>query len=120
MRRSIWMVPFLVVALTGVGSAVAAPTAGAAIIPGKCEWSALQPTLRQDAKQPADAVRQAQCQLNLAVRDRNIAVDGDFGPKTAALVRLFQKCAGIASDGIIGPITWKRLNFYSFRPHVPC
>lgn len=52
-------------------------------------------------------VRQAQQKL----RDRgwNIAVDGSYGPKTEAIVRLFQKDKRLAQDGIVGPATWKAI-----------
>lgn len=36
-------------------------------------------------------------------------IDGDFGPKTEAAVRKFQRSAGIAVDGVAGPNTIGRL-----------
>lgn len=36
-------------------------------------------------------------------------IDGIFGPSTKAAVIAFQKDAGIAVDGIVGPITWQHL-----------
>ena len=37
------------------------------------------------------------------------AIDGDFGDKTDASVRFFQKLRGLDVDGIIGPNTWEAL-----------
>jgi peptidoglycan hydrolase-like protein with peptidoglycan-binding domain len=38
-----------------------------------------------------------------------VHLDGIFGPRTDAWVRGFQTAVGIASDGIVGPITWRAL-----------
>ena len=38
-----------------------------------------------------------------------IQIDGIFGPRTEAWVRGFQTAVGTASDGIVGPITWRAL-----------
>ena len=58
----------------------------------------------------SEAVRAAQYLL----KGRGYSVgwmgaDGDFGPKTAAAVRNFQRDRGIESDGVIGPLTWTAL-----------
>lgn len=40
----------------------------------------------------------------------NMKIDGDYGPKTAEAVRLFQQQAGLKPvDGIVGPVTMARL-----------
>ena len=38
-----------------------------------------------------------------------VQIDGSFGPRTDSFVRGFQTALGIASDGIVGPITWRAL-----------
>ena len=36
-------------------------------------------------------------------------VDSDFGAKTQAAVKLFQKACGLAQDGVVGAKTWEKL-----------
>jgi peptidoglycan hydrolase-like protein with peptidoglycan-binding domain len=38
-----------------------------------------------------------------------VQIDGIFGPRTDAFVRGFQTAVGTASDGIVGPVTWRAL-----------
>jgi len=38
-----------------------------------------------------------------------VQIDGVFGPRTDTFVRGFQTALGIASDGIVGPVTWRAL-----------
>jgi peptidoglycan hydrolase-like protein with peptidoglycan-binding domain len=38
-----------------------------------------------------------------------VQIDGIFGPRTDQFVRGFQSAIGIASDGIVGPLTWRGL-----------
>jgi uncharacterized protein (TIGR02594 family) len=42
-----------------------------------------------------------------------LAIDGHFGQRTEAAVRIYQASAGLAIDGVVGPQTWKALR----RPH---
>lgn len=50
-----------------------------------------------------EAVKQIQRSLGLN------PVDGVFGEKTAAAVRVFQQAAGLVADGIVGPATLAKL-----------
>jgi peptidoglycan hydrolase-like protein with peptidoglycan-binding domain len=72
-----------------------------------------RPTLRRGSK--GSAVSDLQTRLN-AWRSRTygislpaLAVDGDFGPKTHAMVVEFQKRKGLKVDGIVGAQTWGTL-----------
>ena len=38
-----------------------------------------------------------------------LPVDGVFGPQLEAAVKDFQQGAGLAADGIVGPLTWSAL-----------
>lgn len=49
--------------------------------------------------------RVRQLQAKLASRGWRITVDGDFGLKTEAVVKAFQKRKGLKSDGVVGPKT---------------
>lgn len=59
-----------------------------------------RPTLREGSR--GWAVKDLQTRLN-------IKVDGDFGPKTEAAVRAYQKSHKLTVDGVVGPQTWSHL-----------
>jgi hypothetical protein len=60
-----------------------------------------RPTLRRGAT--GELVKQVQAKLGLTV-------DGNFGAKTEAAVRAFQRTKGLVPDGIIGPKSWHALD----------
>jgi peptidoglycan hydrolase-like protein with peptidoglycan-binding domain len=35
--------------------------------------------------------------------------DGDFGPGTEGKVKAWQTANGLTADGVIGPVTWKKM-----------
>jgi lysozyme len=104
------------------GTAVAAELAGsaepvAAAAVAVCGHTADQPTLRQGST--GDPAVEAQCELNLATKASKytpIAADGSFGAGTEARVRVFQQCAGLSVDGVLGPSTWAALNTWAAQP----
>lgn len=81
-------------------------------IVGPATWAALQPVLRQGATGPAVQALQAALKQK---HQYSLAVDGVFGPNTAAAVRAFQAHKGLAVDGVVGPQTWTALTAH-FEP----
>lgn len=88
------------------------PTPTAAVPPAP-----VRPTLRRgsgDRPEERGHVRALQQLLNRLVLAsatgvKPLAVDGEFGPKTEAVVRAFQQIRGLKPDGIVGPKTWAQL-----------
>lgn len=83
---------------------------------GPQTWGALVVTVRPGSEGPA--VRALQLQLNKK-RRLALAVDGKFGSGTEAAVRDFQGHAGIGSDGVVGPTTWRNLVWHYAYPGFP-
>jgi peptidoglycan hydrolase-like protein with peptidoglycan-binding domain len=61
-----------------------------------------------------DAVFHAQCLLN--VQGYGLELDGQFGDKTDAAVRDFQRASGLEVDGVVGECTWATLHPLSVIP----
>ncbi|MFO7274801.1 MAG: N-acetylmuramoyl-L-alanine amidase [Bacillota bacterium] len=74
------------------------------------------PVLRQGDR--GWAVRVLQQQLKALGFDPG-PIDGIFGPKTEAAVKAFQRAAGIAVDGVVGPVTWSHLKARKSTPSAP-
>ncbi len=86
---------------------------GADGIVGPQTWAALVPTIRSGDN--SAAVKALQVELN-AKRRLSLAVDGVFGTAVRDAVVAFQTHAGIGSDGIVGPITWRNLAWHYDYP----
>lgn len=69
--------------------------------PTKADGTVGRPTLRRGMT--GELTKQVQAKVG-------VKADGDFGPKTEAAVRAFQKSKGLVADGIVGPKTWKVLD----------
>lgn len=63
----------------------------------------IMPTIRIRDKGHAVSVLQA---LLNQFAGAALVVDGDYGPKTAGAVEMFQRANGLYPDGICGPNTW--------------
>ncbi len=74
------------------------------------------PTLRRGSQ--GDEVAELQALLN-AKYGANLDIDGDFGAKTEAAVKSFQKAHGLTIDGIVGPKTWAALGVSSPESNAP-
>ena len=51
-----------------------------------------------------------QIQTALAALGYKVTVDGNFGNQTATAVKAFQKKNSLATDGVVGPVTWAKLS----------
>jgi peptidoglycan hydrolase-like protein with peptidoglycan-binding domain len=82
-------------------------------IVGPQTWAALAPTIRSGDNNAA--VKALQVELN-AKRRLSLPVDGVFSTAVRDAVAAFQTHAGIGSDGIVGPITWRNLAWHYDYP----
>jgi GH25 family lysozyme M1 (1,4-beta-N-acetylmuramidase) len=91
-------------AFGGGGATVPVPPVTAALNWTESLLSTL-PTLAQGAT--GNDVRTVQgC---LGARGHAVTIDGNFGPATASAVKALQSSAGVAADGIVGPVTWAKV-----------
>lgn len=70
--------------------------------------STQRPTVRKGDNNAHVAALQARLNRDYSAYSR-LTVDGDFGPATDAVVREFQRRAGLVVDGVVGPKTWAKL-----------
>ncbi|BBC33836.1 hypothetical protein SGFS_051300 [Streptomyces graminofaciens] len=121
LRQGLALTGTLALMLLGTATADAAGSDAAAVAGvAVCGHSASQPALVQGSTGPA--VREAQCQFNLATKPGKYTpgqVDGSFGQATGRRVVDFQRCAGLPVDGIMGVQTWAALNRRAAHPE-PC
>jgi len=76
--------------------------------PAKEDVKPWMPTVRKGSK--GDAVVQMQTILyRLGYDLGSYGIDGDYGKKTEAAVKAFQRDHGLAVDGVCGPMTWDAL-----------
>ena len=81
-----------------------AVTNGVSAGTGEITASAM-PLIKKGSK--GSAVLQLQKMLN--AKGYKLTEDGDFGNKTEAAVKAYQKANGLEVDGEVGPITWAAL-----------
>lgn len=65
------------------------------------------PTLRLGSL--GGAVKDLQTKINKKL-GCNLGIDGQFGPQTLREVKLFQSQNNLVADGVVGPLTWGKLN----------
>jgi zinc D-Ala-D-Ala carboxypeptidase len=113
-----YALPVLGTALAGglATAVVAAPASAATVRPLTenqfCSYTNAEPELEYG--NTGVAVQQAQCELDSVINGPvDLPSDGIFGTETEQWTKQFQACMGIAQDGIIGPITWSKLDYYS-------
>lgn len=68
-----------------------------------------RPTLRRGARGAAVTRLQRTLKAHYPLYASTLVVDGVFGPITLRVVKEFQRRAGLAVDGVVGPRTWAKL-----------
>lgn len=68
-----------------------------------------KPIIKLGSKGDAVTILQDRLKKNYPAYAGSLVVDGDFGAKTDAAVREFQKRSKLAVDGVVGAKTWKAL-----------
>ncbi|MEV8285058.1 MULTISPECIES: D-Ala-D-Ala carboxypeptidase family metallohydrolase [Streptomyces] len=104
LRRTSRLLLSLVMTLTFAWAGAVA-TAGTAQADGCYTWSG---TLSQGSSGAAVT----QLQIRVAGHAGNgavLAIDGAYGPATAAAVKRFQSAYGLAADGVAGPATFNKI-----------
>ncbi len=76
---------------------------------GAQTWGALITTVKLGSTGYAVRAVQDQANYRIARFHYSIAVDGIFGSTTQLFTRAFQASAGLASDGVVGALTWRAL-----------
>lgn len=103
-----WEIKGDAAAVAAVAKKLSQPAVVAPAAPAPAAPTSGRPTVKQGST--GQAVKDLQARLN---RDYSaysrLTVDGDFGPSTNAVVREFQRRAGLVQDGIVGPKTWAKL-----------
>jgi hypothetical protein len=85
--------------------------------PRQKERAVMPPTLKL-TKPPTSGPDVRRLQQQLKAHGYDLAVDGAFGPGTAAAVKKFQGDHGLAADGVAGPATLAALAAPTPPPHV--
>ncbi|MPZ74726.1 MAG: hypothetical protein GEU74_16185 [Nitriliruptorales bacterium] len=67
-----------------------------------------RPTVRRGSS--GEAAAMVQQKLNAAGETPSLVVDGQFGALSQAAARRFQTAQGLVADGVVGPLTWGRLD----------
>lgn len=103
-RRLVTLLSALVLAVTGtITFGMVAPTVAAA--DGCYTWNR---TLNQGAS--GGDVTQLQIRVaGWVASGENLALDGQYGPATAAAVKRFQAGYGLSADGVAGPQTFSKI-----------